>query len=101
MLEHAIRVVKDSEAEEFIAKTLMPKCKDKVGIRLGDIFGWDYNEYVFSHRDVKRLRKEFSELTGDNKSSNIGELVLDVVVTLGVAGIFALGYWSGKHDFPR
>ena len=50
-MKHILRVLPDSEAEEYFMKTYMPICKDNVICRLGLIFGWDYNEYEITDDD--------------------------------------------------
>lgn len=53
-MKHILRVLPDSEAEEYFIKKYMPICKDKVICRLGLIFGLDYNEYEITDDDFKR-----------------------------------------------
>lgn len=62
---HGLKVIPNTEAEEYIINTIMPLCKDKVICRLGSIFGVDYNEYVISDKDYKKLHKEISALKGE------------------------------------
>lgn len=61
---HGLKVEPDSEAEEYIIKTIMPLCKDNVVCRLGALFGDDFNEYIISDPDYKNLTKEISFLKG-------------------------------------
>lgn len=44
-MNHVLKVLPYSEAEEYFIKTYIPICKNKVICCLGLIFGWDYNEY--------------------------------------------------------
>ena len=55
-MKHVLRVLPDSEAEEYFMKTYIPICKNKVICRLGLIFGWDYNEYEITDDDFKRCQ---------------------------------------------
>ena len=61
---HVLKILPDSEAEEYFIKDIMPLCKDKVAVRLGAIWGMDWNEYVVTHEDYLRVGKQLKELRG-------------------------------------
>ena len=54
--KHVLKIEPDSEAERYFIGTFMPICKDQVAVRLGEIWGWSYNEYEFTHEDFERCR---------------------------------------------
>ena len=60
-MSRILRIKPDSDAERLFA-SLTKCCKDKISIRLGEIFGHpEYNEYEVSDEDFERLRKEIKK----------------------------------------
>lgn len=55
MAVHILRVEPHSEGEKYFVDKLMPIAKDKVTVRLGEIFGFPWNEYEITHDDCIRI----------------------------------------------
>lgn len=64
--EHVLYVEPESEAEEFIIKTIQPKCKDGIAVRLGAMWGSAYNGYVISDSDYWNNIDDISKLKGSD-----------------------------------
>lgn len=54
MLKYTLKVEPDSEAEDYFLNTLTSVCKDDVIVRLGELFGWTYNEFEITLEDFNR-----------------------------------------------
>lgn len=57
MENHVLKIGANSEGENYFVKEIMPNCKDKVIIRLGSLFGVNWNEYEITHEDFLRCRE--------------------------------------------
>lgn len=54
---HVLKILANSEGEHYFVNTIMPICKDEVNCRLGDIYGWIWNEYEITDDDFYRCRE--------------------------------------------
>ena len=54
MLNYTLKFEQDSDAENYFLNTLISVCKDEVVCRLGDLFGWSYDEFIISQDDFNR-----------------------------------------------
>lgn len=55
MNNHTLNIKIGSEGEQYFVNELMTHCEDKVIVRLGDLFGWPYNQYEITHDDYLRI----------------------------------------------
>lgn len=65
MKNHVLKILPNSEAEQYFVNDIMPNCKDKVICRLGIMFGVSWNEYEITHDDYKRCRNFIKVLKGE------------------------------------
>ena len=57
MPNHILKIKPYSEGENYFVNELMLICKDKAVVRLGEIWGFEWNEYEISHNDYMMIKE--------------------------------------------
>ena len=80
-----IRVNPFGKAEDIFNYEAVKLCNDKVGVKLGEIWGTPWNSYVVSDDDYEVIKDIVENAIADEAKSN------KVSVLLVCAGIFVVG----------
>lgn len=82
-----VSVKPDSSDEKWFYKNIAPVLKDKVIIRLGDLFGEEDNTYIISPEDYERVKTLI-----DKRKSNKEIVTFAAKLIGGVVGAVAMYY---------
>ena len=56
-IRHELHIEPGSEAELYFMEYIIKICKDRVGCRIGAVFGRGYNTYVITDEDYRRVQQ--------------------------------------------